>query len=325
MSGVLTIERPGMMMTVQDAGRFGLLHQGVSASGAMDQDAYRIANALVGNDPGSAVLEFAIMGGALRISRDCRIAITGGACDIRIGDRVLPGWESHWLKAGEILTIGALRDATWGYVAVSGGIETAPVLGSRSTHLRTALGGYEGRVLAAGDALPLGREPGGECLCLGRTFRRAVGPIRVVAGPQDDYFAADIRQRFLTETFSVGTMRDRMASMLDGPSLPAVRGHDIVSDGTLTGSVQVPSSGRPIVLMADRQTTGGYPKIATIISADLGRFAQLPSGRAFRFRAVSAEHAEDIGLRAARELADVIATLTPAGTAIATVTEENAS
>ncbi|MCM2477063.1 biotin-dependent carboxyltransferase family protein [Rhizobium sp. CG5] len=325
MSGFLTILRPGMMMTVQDAGRFGLLHQGVSASGAMDPDAYRIANALVSNDAGSAVLEFAIMGGALSVSRDCRIAITGGACDIRIGDRVLPGWESHWLKAGEILTIGALRDATWGYVAVSGGIDTAPVLGSRSTHLRTALGGHQGRLLAADDALPLGREPERDCLCLGRPFRRAIGPIRVVAGPQDDYFSKEIWQRLLTESFSVGTMRDRMAAMLDGPSLPAIRGHDIVSDGTLAGSLQVPSSGRPIVLMADRQTTGGYPKIATIISADLGRFAQMPSGRAFRFRAVSAEQAEDVGLRAARELSDVIATLIPAETDVETAMEEMAS
>lgn len=309
MSGILTIERAGLMMTVQDAGRTGLLRYGVSASGAMDGEAYAIANALVGNAPGAAVVEFAMVGGAVRASRDCLVAVTGGASDLRIDTQAVPGWESHLLKAGELLTIGAMRGAVWGYLGVSGGIVTPPVLGSRATHLRTALGGLEGRALAAGDSLPLGQEQDASRLRLGMLFRRKPGPVRIVPGPQGDYFGRDAWETFLCCPFTISTMRDRMALMLDGPSLCAAGGHDIVSDGTLAGSIQVPSSGRPIVLMADRQTTGGYPKIATIASADLNRLTQMPSGGQIRFRRVSQDEAEEADIAARRRLETVLATL----------------
>lgn len=313
MTGEVKINRAGLMMTVQDRGRPGLLRFGVSASGPMDGDAFAIANALVGNADDAAVLEFALIGGALTASRACLIAITGGMADIRIDGRSVPGWESHVLRAGEILTVGALRGAVWGYIALSGGIATPPVLGSRATHLRTGIGGLEGRALLNGDCLPLGPEPGGKTIGLGLPFHRKPGPIRIIPGPQDDYFDAAIWRTFLSERFIVATMRDRMAMMLDGPHITAFRGHDIVSDGTLAGSVQVPSSGRPIVLMADRQTTGGYPKIATVASADLMRLAQTPSGSSIRFQAVSREHAEDAWIVESKYLAAVIATLALAG------------
>lgn len=290
----LTIVTPGLMMTVQDRGRPGLLRSGVSRSGPMDGAAFAIANALVGNDDDAAGLEFAFVGGAFKVTRPVLFAVTGGAVDIRIGDRSVRPWESHRLSSGDIVTIGGMRDAVWGYIAVSGGIETSPVLGARATHLRTSIGGIEGRTLIAGDEMVLG-----DC----RTFlprrlttiwRRARGAIRVIAGPQDDYFDRAEWHKFLSMPFSVSNKRDRMAMMLDGPEISAFKGHDIVSDATLSGSVQVPGSGHPIVLMADRQTTGGYPKIATVSSVDLPRLAQMPQGSRFRFARIGQDEAEDI-------------------------------
>lgn len=305
----LTIVTPGLMMTVQDRGRLGLLRSGVSRSGPMDPPSFSLANALVGNGENAAALEFAFMGGAFQVSRPAQFAVTGGAVDIRIGDRSVRPWESHRLSSGDIVTIGGMRDAVWGYVAISGGIETAPVLGARATHLRTAIGGVEGRTLVAGDYVVLG-----ECSTflprrLTTIWRRGRGPIRVVAGPQDDYFDRAAWTRFLKTPFSVSNKRDRMAMMLDGPEIPAFKGHDIVSDATLSGSIQVPGSGHPIVLMADRQTTGGYPKIATVSSVDFPRLAQMPRGVPFRFSLIAQDEAEDILLAERSALKDAIRSL----------------
>ncbi|MCD2185062.1 biotin-dependent carboxyltransferase family protein [Rhizobium sp. GN54] len=307
---VLLIGQAGPMVTVQDRGRSGLLHAGVSGSGPMDGPSMDIANALAGNGPDCAVLEFAGSGGVFEVTEPVRFAVAGGAVDIRIDGVAAFPWESHHLLPGRKLTIGAMRDAVWGYLAFSGGIDTPPVLGSRATHLRSGLGGLEGRRLAANDRLPLGIAKAAPLLAFRRFWQQVRGPIRVVPGPQDDYFDRSVWRTFLDEPFIVSPSRDRMAQILDGPLLPAARGHDIVSDGTLAGSIQVPASGRPIVLMAERQTTGGYPKIATVASVDLPRLAQTPSGRRVRFAAVSQEEAEDLLIDGRRALADAIAGMT---------------
>ncbi|WP_086995836.1 biotin-dependent carboxyltransferase family protein [Rhizobium sullae] len=305
----IDIRQIGPMTTVQDLGRKGLQHAGVSGSGPMDAPSFRIANALVGNDPMCAGLEFAGVGGSFTVSRPVRFAVTGGDVDIRLDGMRAHPWESYDLLPGVTLTIGALRECLWGYLAISGGIDVAPVLGSRSTHLRSGLGGHHGRRLQAGDRLPIGDAVGSINLALGQPWRRSGRPIRVVCGPQDDYFAEDVRQTFLETPFIVSPTRDRMAQVLDGPPIRAAGGHDIVSDGTCPGSIQVPSSNKLLVLMAERQTAGGYPKIATVASVDLPRLAQVATGRTIRFARISQGQAEELLIAERRALRSVLANL----------------
>ena len=259
----------------------------------MDEEAFLIAQALVANDSDAAALEFAQIGGCYRVSQACMVAVTGAAAKLSIDGRSLPLWESHALRPGELLEVGPARDGVWGYIAFSGGIDVTPVLGSRATHLRNAMGGFEGRALGDGDVLPLGESEPFRARRLIEIFRRPQGPIRVVAGPQDDCFDAQTWSLLLGEPFSVSRRRDRMASLLDGPYLKARSGHDIISDATPAGSIQVPGSGIATVLTAERQTTGGYPKIAVVISADLTRLAQMPTGKPFHFMRISQSEAEE--------------------------------
>jgi 5-oxoprolinase (ATP-hydrolysing) subunit C len=313
----VSILRPGISMTVQDAGRKGMLRFGVSGAGAIDPEAWQMANVLVGNAPDAAALEFAAFGGTLRLQDDRMVAVCGAVNDLRIGGRKVEVWASHLARAGDDISIGALHQGVWGYVAIIGGIVTPPVLSARSTHLRTGLGGFKGRALQAGDCLPLGPPVDGMVARrLAGAWRPRGGPVNVVLGPQDEAFGRDAISTFLTAPFCVTQKRDRMAMVLEGPRIVAAGGHDIVSDGTLAGSVQVPGSGQPMVLLADRQTTGGYPKIATIAGADLLRLSQFTAGQVFRFRAISQDHAEDllIARRAAfaRALDETAATSTDA-------------
>ena len=309
MNGSMVIDRPGMMMSVQDRGRPGFLSFGISESGAMDQGAMAIANALVGNKEDAACLEFAVMGGTVSADRDCLVAVTGSARDIRIGEQPGWAWQSYRLRRGEKLTMGPLHNAVWGYIAISGGVDVPPFLGSRATHLRTGVGGLEGRILARGDRLPLGEEPGAAPLALRVPFRHKRGSIRIIPGPQDDYLDQTTWRRFLSYQYVVTPMRDRMAMSLDGPTLPASKGHDIVSDATAYGSIQVPSSGNPIILTADRQTTGGYPKIATVASADLARLVQTPSGMPIQFHRITQQAAEQIWIGEQDYLDSVLASI----------------
>lgn len=302
----------GAMLTVQDGGRQGLRRFGVSTAGPMDAPALALANALCGNAAAAAALEFAGLGGSFIATRPLRFAVTGGDCDIRIDDRRIASGESHRLGPGEVLKVGALSGAVWGYVAFAGGIAVPPALGSRATHLRSGLGGLEGRTLRTGDILPLGEDMAKDHCLRQETPPQAVdGPIRVVLGPQDDYFDPEVIARLTKAEFTVTPRRDRMAMVLDGVELPASRGHDIVSDATLPGSIQVPGSRQPMVLMAESQTTGGYPKIATVVAADLPRLAQLPTGARFRFAVVSRDEGEEAWFAHAKALRAMMAGLRP--------------
>ena len=289
----LEVVKAGLMVSVQARPRTGYLAAGVSPSGPMDEAAFRIAQTLVGNGEAAAALEFAQFGGSYRVSAPCMVAVTGGAAQVTINGRAMPLWESHALRPGETLEIGPMRGAVWGYIAFSGGIAVPELLGSRATHVRNAMGGFEGRVLTEGDMLPLGDSALAPPQRLTEIFHYPQGPIRIVAGPQDDRFDSRAWTLLLTEPFSVSSRRDRMASLLDGPLLRAIGGHDIISDATPAGSIQVPGSGIATVLTAERQTTGGYPKIATVISADLPRLAQMPAGKPFHFVRISQDEAED--------------------------------
>lgn len=304
MSRSLLVTSCGVGTTVQDGGRFGYQRYGVGPAGAMDRLALALANMLVGNPDDAAAIEFAVFGGVFLLEGgDARVALAGAAADLSVdGERVPPG-SSASVRAGQAISVGVARIGAFAVLAISGGIATQPDLGSRSFHLRAGLGGVDRKRVEAGQRLPLGDQPPGAPLRLGMEPRVSGGPFRVVFGPQDDYFSDLGKSTLLNEHYLVSTEADRMGYRLTGPKIEHAKGFNIVSDGIVTGSIQVPGAGEPIVLLADRQTTGGYPKIATVISADLPRFAQLRPGGEVRFAAVTREEA----IAAARERAAMLA------------------
>jgi KipI family sensor histidine kinase inhibitor len=282
----------GLLTTVQDLGRYGYQRYGVPVAGAMDVRALREANALVGNDGTEAGLEMTLVGPALRFDAEAAIAMTGGDLGPRLNGRPVPLGRPLPVCRGDTLTCDGRRHGLRMYLAAAGGIDVPPVLGSRSTYLASGFGGYEGRALRAGDRLPL---PGGARRTVNRSLTAPRRPpaepggsvvIRVVLGPQDDAFTPEGLDTFLSAVYELSAASDRLGCRMTGPRIAHRRGADIVSDATAFGSVQVSGDGQPIVLMADRGTTGGYTKIATVISADLSLLAQASPGDRVRFGAV---------------------------------------
>ena len=291
----LVVHSCGPGMTVQDAGRIGAQRFGISGSGVMDRDSYMLANALVGADDGAAVLEFAVLGGRFSVDEAVMVAVTGGSCPIGVDGRSVAPWTSFRLDPGSTLSIGPLSDAVYGYLAIAGGIDVPLFMGSRSTHSRSEIGGFNGRALRPDDVLNLCPPTRGDrALGVGHLPKRSQGVIRIVAGPQDDYFSSEAWDLLLGQQFTVTNQRDRMGMILEGPALEHTKGFDILSDAVAFGSIQVPGSGKPIILLADRQTTGGYPKIATVITSDLCSLVQSQPGDAIQFESVSVEQAEDL-------------------------------
>jgi biotin-dependent carboxylase-like uncharacterized protein len=327
MNPALRVISPGLLTTIQDLGRPGHQHLGIPVSGALDPVSLRAANALVGNAPGTGALEVAYVGPTLAVEADdVRMAFVGARAAIEIlthetasAGTLIGTMESIHLRRGDIVRIGSLWDATTLYVAVEGGFDIAPVLGSVSTYIRGGFGGWQGRALVAGDLLPLVQDTATE-----RDEYRLVGldlsapeRIRVIAGPQCDYFSEAAIANFFASEYTVGAGSDRMGMRLDGRPLDHIRGFNITSDAIAPGSIQVPGNGKPIVLLADRQTTGGYPKIATVISADLPALGRLPIGAKVAFEPVTI----DVAVAARRKLlaeidgiADKIVPLVLAGT-----------
>ncbi len=260
----------GLLTTVQDLGRFGAQQYGVPVSGAMDAWALRAANRLVGNHEGAAALEITLAGPVLRFDGPGVIALTGGDLGARLDGRPLDPWQSVGVPPGAELSFAGARDGLRAYLGVAGGIDVPLVLESRSTLLKARLGGFMGRALAAGDRVPVGpgdMASGRTGWRLPRTLVPAYGhshTVRVVMGPQDDAFTEDGIRTFLSGSYTLAPQSDRVGCRLTGPRIAHRRGADIVSDGTAFGSVQVSGDGLPIVLMADRGTTGGYTKIATV-------------------------------------------------------------
>jgi biotin-dependent carboxylase-like uncharacterized protein len=294
MTGALRAVDPGPHVTIQDAGRRGWRRFGVSISGAMDLPALHAANALVGNPPDTAAVEFAHLGGIWEVAAEsCRIAVTGGSFTVSADGLPLASWQSHTVRRGQRLTLKPASDAVWGYLAVAGGFAIAPQLGSCATHLRSGLGGVAGRRLAEGDVLPLraDRAPDGHERRIPPP-RRDAGPLRVVPGPQDDYFSADTVAEFLATPWRVSHQSDRMGTWLEGPRVAHANGYNVVSDGLVPGCIQVPGSGQPVVLLLDCQTIGGFPKLATVVSADLPRFAQSKPGSLVTFAAIDVATAQ---------------------------------
>jgi biotin-dependent carboxylase-like uncharacterized protein len=311
----LRVLTPGLLTTVQDFGRIGFQHLGVAACGALDPVSLAAANALVGNAANTGALEVAYLGPTLKVEAESvRLGFAGADATIEIlphdgaATRMrIAGMRSVRLHRGEVVRIGSLANAAVLYVAIEGGFAIAPALGSVSTYSRGGIGGLAGRPLATGDALPLRRDAASE---RGDTMIRNLdlappARFRAILGPQDDYFTPEAIRTFLDGTYTIGAGSDRMAMRLSGPRLHHARGFNIVSDGIAAGSIQVPGNGQPILLLADRQTTGGYPKIATVISADLPALGRLPIGRTIAFERVSL----DTALALRRQLLDAIANL----------------
>ena len=314
MGAHLVIERPGLFSSLQDFGRFGYQRFGISASGAMDSLSLQLANRLVGNPRDMAAIELTMLGLSATVEEGpARLALAGTDMPLSINGRPAEGWRAHALAPGDRIEIGAARTGMRAYLAIAGGFAVAPSLGSLSTHSRSAIGGFEGRALRAGDRLPLQEAPAAPLLTLAPEDRPAeTGPIRVVPGPQDDHFTPAGLATFLSSGYRVTEKADRMGAQLDGPAIEHADGFNIVSDGIMNGSIQVPGNGRPLVLLADRQTTGGYPKIATVIGADLWRLGQARPGDVLRFSAVTADEAEQVARAHEERLLALFARMTEA-------------
>ena len=317
MSAGLKVSAPGLYTTVQDLGRPGYQAIGVPVSGALDSVGLRLANALVGNPPGTPALEVLISGPTFEIAADTvRVALAGAGASLVIGAEKthIQAGQSVTVPRGETVEVVVGRQSACCYLGVEGGIAVPQVLGSASTYIRAALGGLDGRALRRGDVVPLRMMRASDRAELGLSApmpETGDQAIRVVLGPQQEYFTAEAVAILLDAEFRISPSADRMGMRLDGPSLQHRGGWDIVSDAITTGAIQVPGSGQPILLLADHQTTGGYPKIATVISADLPVVGRRRPGDRLRFAAVTVEVAEELCRAAERHIAELAAKLEP--------------
>ncbi len=304
---VFEILQPGMLTTVQDLGRFGYQRLGVPAAGAMDQFAIKMGNRLLLNDDKVAALEATFMGPSIKVISNVVIAITGGNLGPTLNGKDLPMWQSISLKEGDTISFEGPRGGIRTYICVAGGIDVPQIMGSRSTYLRSNIGGHLGRQLQQGDILS-SNDPNKEVV-KGRKISPDIVPsyggniiLRVVLGPQDGEFTEDGINTFLNSEYAVTPQMDRMGIRLEGPEIKHREKADIISDGIMFGSIQIPGNGNPIIMMADRQTTGGYTKIATIISIDIPKIAQAQPGDKIQFDKITIKDAQNL----VREFEDTI-------------------
>jgi len=294
----IKVLNPGLLTTVQDMGRIGYQQFGIPVSGVMDARSTAIANILVGNAQEEAVLECTLMGPHLEFDCDNTIAITGGELTPVLDEKTVPMYRAIYVRNGQILRFLAPKTGCRAYISFKGGLEIPKVMGSRSTYLRAKIGGLEGRKLQKGDVIGF-RHPGipmnMEVRFLTPEFvPQPIYTLRVLPGPQRDAFSPEGLQTFLTQIYTVTNDFDRMGCRLDGTAIRHIKDGNIISDGISFGAVQVPSEGKPIIMLADRQTVGGYTKIANIITADFRILAQLKAGDRVRFQLVSVQNAQSV-------------------------------
>jgi antagonist of KipI len=287
------VVRPGLLTTVQDLGRWGHQASGVPVAGPMDTFSHRLANALAGNDASAATLEITLIGPELQFERACSIALAGADFEVVCAGRAVPIGMAMWLDDGARLHFGRRRAGARAYLAVAGGIQTPPLLGSRATHVVSAMGGLNGRALAANDVLPIhaGRAPVPRRRALGLTLPTGRARLRVLPGPQADWFEPAALRSLSDTSFRISPRSNRMGYRLEGPQLPRLRTDEPISEPLTFGAIQVPAAGEPILLMADRQTAGGYPKIGCVIAADLPIAGQLAPGDFVEFDVCSRQQA----------------------------------
>ena len=314
MDSVLEVIEAGPLSTIQDLGRFGYQRFGISASGVMDAPAFRLANALAGNDDAAAGIEMTLAGMTLKVRASrCHIAYVGAPAPVTVDGSPIPPGTSAFADEGAVISIGAMRSGLRGYLAIAGGVLSEPVLNSRATHTRSGIGGLDGGPLKAGDLIPiLPCSDGDTCRELDPELLPSFeGPVRVLLGPQNDLFTAAGIATFLGSEYRLSAKVDRMGCQLEGELIEHKGDFNIVSDGIVNGSIQVPGNRQPIILLADRQTTGGYAKIATVIGPDLRKVAQARPGEAVRFEAVNAEAAEQIAKQTEHDLSAILAAIRP--------------
>lgn len=298
----IVFNKGGIFTTVQDYGRMGYQSNGFHVCGVMDRHSYWIANLLLDNKDTDAVLEFTVCGPTLYFTSDTVISITGGDFEPKINGEPVPMYHAVEVKMGDELEMGFCKSGTWGYIAFAGGLDVPMVMGSRSTDIKCGLGGFKGRRIADGDKieflnnvkkLPNMKDRFVEAL----DYSADVTEIRVTMGPQDDYFTKEGIEIFLQSEYIVTHECDRMGYRLDGPEIEHnEKGADIVSDGIAKGAIQVPKHGKPIIMLSDRQTTGGYTKIANAISVDIPKLVQCKYPQRIKFVSVSVEEAQNIYL-----------------------------
>ncbi|RAL26759.1 biotin-dependent carboxyltransferase family protein [Thermoflavimicrobium daqui] len=314
----ILVKHPGLFTTVQDQGRHGYQKFGVVVGGAMDLFAFRMSNLLVGNDQGEAGLEVTLRGPELEFLADTVIAICGGDLSPMLDSKHVPMWRPIYIRKGCVLHFGAIQTGCRAYIAIAGGIDVNHVLGSVSTYTRANLGGFKGRALQKGDILPL-KEPFYTIEKYRQQFNlikdssvsiskfslnhKVLPPyrnnpcVRFVRGRQYDDFSSEAKRRLVTSSYRVSSKSDRMGYRLEGPALMLQEPKEMISETILFGTIQVPPDGQPIILMADRQTTGGYPKIAQVIFVDLPILAQVKPGETLTLQEVSLQVAEQLYLK----------------------------
>lgn len=319
----LRVVEPGLLTTVQDLGRHGHQREGVPPGGAMDPAALRIANVLVGNEEGEAGLEITLLGPTLRFEEEALVAIGGAELGAVVAGVALPPWRPALVPAGATLAFGEARLGCRAYLAVAGGIAVPPVLGSRGTFLRAGLGGVEGRALRRGDVLPVGepsrlgrriadglrRGPEGGVVVAGWGAGPSLRPayaerpvVRLLPGGHAHLLTPPSRRALYGAEFRVSPRSDRAGYRLEGPRLATSAPLDLLSAGVAFGTVQLPPDGEPIVLMADRQTVGGYPRIGEVAGVDLPLLAQLKPGDRLLFRPCSLQDAQALYREREREM-----------------------
>lgn len=286
---------PGPLTTIQDAGRFGYQDSGIRPCGVMDPAAYAAARTILGDC--GAVLEATFLGPTLYFAEAAVVALTGADMQAKLDGECMPRYQAVEIMAGQTLAMGMAQAGCRGYIAIRGGICVPAVLGSRSTDLKCRIGGLAGRALQAGDCLPIAPEAAAAVLPqvqLPLPEYPEEAAVRVILGPQAEYFTSNGIADFLQAVYEVSAASDRMGIRLEGPAVESIAGTDIVSDGIVFGSVQITSSGQPILLMADHPTAGGYAKLATVLSFDWSKLAQLRPGNRVRFQRISAEDAQEL-------------------------------
>lgn len=287
---VIEVQAPGLLTTVQDLGREGFGPLGVSPSGPADPLALRIGNRLVGNAEGAAALEMTLLGGTFAFPEGTCAALAGSDFGATLDGRPVEMWTPFAAKPGQVLRLGPSRSGARCYLCVRGGIEVRRFLGSASTHILSGVGGHEGRALKKGDVLRIGeargvaRKRGLSARALKELEPRRV--LRATDGPQSDWFSEAAKKIFYESTYRVAEESNRMGIRLDGAAIPAASSGEMISEGVALGAIQVPDGGQPIILFVEQQTTGGYPKIANVISADFHSLGQLRPRDEIRFECV---------------------------------------
>ena len=298
---IFKVKKSGLLTTIQDTGRVGYQQYGIVVSGAMDSVAHRLGNLLVGNESTAATLEVTMMGPVLQLLDDTVIAITGADLSATIDGKALKPWKSTYVKRGQTLSFGKPVKGVRAYIAVAGGINSQNVLGSKATYLKASMGGIDGRAVRKGDILSSGEMKSHYTQLSGRALSPKIipnyandQPFRVIVGPDERAFTERGLATFFSESYDITREVDRMGCRLSGPIIEHRGDADILSDAITVGTIQVPASGQPIILLADRQTSGGYTRIGTVITTDIPRLVQQMPGEKICFDQISVEDAQQL-------------------------------